>query len=124
MRPCFSEIIKSLIVLPLEKHYIQIYRKYDLNNREYDTFQEIILSLLYVEIKNISDQISKFCDKETSKALMQRTRVRNIYLKQRTEAIKIAYNQQRKKCVSILKKSKRPYFESLDVKFVKDNNKI
>ena len=55
---------------------------------------------------------------------MQRTRVRNIYLKQRTEAIKIAYNQQRKKCVSILKKSKRPYFESLDVKFVKDNNKI
>ena len=51
---------------------------------------------------------------------MQRTTLRNIYLKQRPEATKVAYNQQRNKFVSILKKSKRSYFESLDVKFVKD----
>ena len=55
---------------------------------------------------------------------MQRTRLRNIYLKQCTEATKVAYNQQRNKCVSILKKSKRSYFESLDVKFIKDNKKF
>ena len=52
---------------------------------------------------------------------MQRTRLRNIYLKQLSEATKVAYNQQRNKCVTILKKSKRSYFESLHVKFVKDN---
>ena len=51
---------------------------------------------------------------------MRRTRLKNIYLKQRTKATKVAYNQQRNKCVSILKKSKRSYFESLDVKFVED----
>ena len=48
----------------------------------------------------------------------------NIYLQQCTETIKAAYNQQRNKCVSILKKSKRSYFECLDVKFVKDFQKI
>ena len=37
---------------------------------------------------------------------------------------KVAYNQQRNNCVGILKKSKRAYFESLDVKFVKDNKKF
>ena len=37
---------------------------------------------------------------------MQRARLRNIYLKQRTEATKVAYNQQRNKYVSILKKLK------------------
>ena len=45
-------------------------------------------------------------------------------LKERTEATKVGYNQQRNKCVSILKKSKRSSFESLDVKFVKDNKKV
>ena len=55
---------------------------------------------------------------------MQRTRLRDNYLKQRTEATKVAYNQQRNKYVGILKKSKRFYFESLGVKFVKDNKKF
>ena len=40
------------------------------------------------------------------------------------QTTKVAYNQQRNKCVIILKKSKRSYFESLDVKFVKDNKKF
>ena len=59
--------------------------------------------------------------KDLQKVIMLRTRLRNIYLKQRIETTKVAYNQQRNKCVSILKKSRRFYFESLDVKFVKDN---
>ena len=52
------------------------------------------------------------------------TRLRNIYLKQRTKETKFAYNQQRNKRVSILKKQKRCYFETLDVKIVKDNKKF
>ena len=62
--------------------------------------------------------------KELRKAIMERTKLRNIYLKQRTETTKVAHNQQRNKCVTILKKSKRSYFESLVVKFVKDNKKF
>ena len=103
--------------------------KYDLNNIEYDTFQEIIVSLLtvYVPLKKkyLRANHASFVTKELRKAIMLRTRLRNIYLKQRTETTKVAYNQQRNsKCVSILKKSKKSYFESLDVKFVNDNKKV
>ena len=74
--------------------------------------------------KHLRANHASFVTKELRKAIMERTRLRNIYLKQRTETTKVAYNQQRNKCVSILKKTKRSYFESLDVKFVKDNKKF
>ena len=99
--------------------------KYELNNIEYDKFQEIIISLLlsYVPLKRkyLRANHASFVTKELRKAIMQRTRLKNIYLKQRNEATKVAYNQQRNKCVSILKKSKISYFESRNVKFVNDN---
>ena len=38
--------------------------------------------------------------KEIQKVIMPRTRNRNIYLNQRTEVNKVAYNQQKNKCVS------------------------
>ena len=102
--------------------------KYDLSNIEYDTFQEIIVSLLniYAPLKEkyLRANHASFVTKELRKAVMQKTGLRNIYLKQCTEATKVAYNQQRDKCASILKKSKRSYFESLDVKFVMDNEKF
>ena len=102
--------------------------KYDLNNIEYDKFQEIIVFLLNVyallKKKYLRADHASFGAKELRRAIMLRTRLRNIYLEQRTETTKVAYNQQRYKCVSILKKSKRSYFESLNVKFVKDNKKL
>ena len=59
--------------------------------------------------------------KEFQKAVMKRARLRNIYLKKRTEATKAAYNFQRNICVSLLRKSKKSYLENLDVKLVSDN---
>ena len=102
--------------------------KYDLNNIEYDTFQEIVVFLLNISAplkkKYLRANNASFVTKELRKAIMLRTRLRNIYLKKRTETTKVAYNQQRNRCVSILKKSKKSYFESLDVKFVKGNKKF
>ena len=60
---------------------------------------------------------------ELSKAIMQRTRLRNNYLKQSTETTKVTYDQQRKECVSHLKKLKTSHFESLNVKFFEENKK-
>ena len=104
-----------------------LHRISPLNNIEYDTFQEIIVSLLNVyaplKKKYLRANHASFMTKEPRKAIMVRTRLRNIYLKLRTETTKVAYNQQRNECVSILKKSKKSYFERLEVKFVKDNKK-
>ena len=55
---------------------------------------------------------------------MQRSRLRNAYLKDRTRAAGIAYKKQRNVCVSILRKSKECYNENLDTKNITDNKKF
>ena len=61
---------------------------------EYDTFQEIIVSLLNVyaplKKKYVRANHANFVTKELRKAIMERTRFRNICLKQRTETTKVA----------------------------------
>ena len=52
---------------------------------------------------------------------MHRTRFRNKYLKNKTEENKRKYAQQRNYCVSLLRKSKREYYSTLDVKNITDN---
>ena len=91
--------------------------KHDLNNTVYETFHEIVLSILnvYAPLKNHAT----FVTKELRKAFMKRARVRNIYLKKRTEATKAAKNYQRNICDSLLGKSRRSYYEELNEKLVK-----
>ena len=59
--------------------------KYDLNNIEHDTFQEIIVSLpnVYAPLKKkyLRANHASFVTKKLRKAIMLRTRLRNIYLK-------------------------------------------
>ena len=49
---------------------------------------------------------------------MVRTRLRNIFLKNRSEENKIKYNKQRNLCVTLLRKSKREYYQNLSVENV------
>ena len=103
--------------------------KYGLNNIKYDTFQELVVSFLNIcaplKKKNLRANHASFVKNELSKAIMQRTRLRNSYFKQSTttETTKVAYDQQRKECVSHLKKLKTSHFESLNKKFFEDNKK-
>ena len=55
---------------------------------------------------------------------MQRSKLRNTYLKDKTRAARIAYKKQRNVCVSILRKSKKCYYETLDTKNITDNKKF
>ena len=50
--------------------------------------------------------------------------LKNVYLKKRTEATKVAYNYQRNICVSLFRKLKRSCFENFNVKLVRDNKKF
>ena len=52
---------------------------------------------------------------------MQRSRLRNAYLKDRTSA---ANKKQINVCVSILRESKKCYYENLDTKNITDNKKF
>ena len=65
-----------------------------------------------------------FMTKDLSKEMMTRSRLRNKYLKDKTEENRLLYTQQRNKCVSLLRKTKINYYGNLNVKDVTDNKKF
>ena len=62
-----------------------------------------------------------FMNKELSKAIMNRTRLRNVYLRKRSDENRKKHSKQRNYCVSLLGITKRNYYSSLDAKSVTDN---
>ena len=67
-----------------------------------------------------------FMNRALSKEIMTRTRLRNNFLKNRSEENKRKYSKQRNYCVSLLRKSKSEYFGNLNEKKKKisDNKKF
>ena len=65
-----------------------------------------------------------FINKNLSKAVMLRTKVRNIFLKTRTKKNKNRYTKQINLCVILLRKGKRGYFNNLNEKNVWENKKF
>ena len=55
---------------------------------------------------------------------MVRAKLRNIFLKNRSDKNKINYNKQRNLCVTLLRKSKREYYQNLSAENVCDNKKF
>ena len=62
-----------------------------------------------------------FIKRALSKEIMTRTRLRNNFLKDRSEENKRKYSKQRNYCVSLLRKSKSKYFGNLHEKKISDN---
>ena len=63
-------------------------------------------------------------NKELSKAIMNQTRLRNIYLRKRSDENRKKYFKQRNYCVSLLRTTQRKYYSSLDEKRISDNKKF
>ena len=74
--------------------------------------------------KYIRANNSNYIIKALQKEIMHRSRLRNKFLKERTNEPKIVYNKQRSICVSLLRKTKRDYFANLGTKIIKDNRKF
>ena len=55
---------------------------------------------------------------------MLRPRLRHQFLKMETSEAKAKYNQQSNICVSLTRKAKRNYYESLDLSKICDNRKF
>ena len=60
-------------------------------------------------------------NKAISKAMMDLTRLRNKFLKNRSAKNKLAYNCLRNYCMSLTRKLKRDYYKSLDNSNATDN---
>ena len=62
-----------------------------------------------------------FMTKNLSKKIMTRSRLRNKYLKNKTEENRLLYTQQRNKSVSLLRKTKMNYYGNLNEKDITDH---
>ena len=60
-------------------------------------------------------------DKELNHAIMVRSKIRNKYLKSKSEIDKQRYNKQRNYYVKLLRLKKQKYYESLDISKITDN---
>ena len=88
------------------------------------TFMEFLDKFAPLKKKYIRANHSSFVTKELSKAIMLRSKLRNQFLKTRTQEPKINYNKQRNLCVSITRKSKRSYYKNLNLKHITESNKF
>ena len=105
---------------------LQFY-KHGIQNVECDEIEKIILDTLnrhaplkkrYIRANNVPFMTKEFC-----KAIMVRSRLRNKYLKLKTNETREDYKKQRNYCVTILRTAKRNYYENLNVNLVTDNKK-
>ena len=61
-------------------------------------------------------------DSKLHHAIMLRSKLRNKFLKSRSDKDREAYKEQRNFCVSLLSQNKIDYFETLDIKSVLENS--
>ena len=74
-----------------------------------------------IKKKYIRANEAPFMSKELHKAIMKRSRLRNKFLKHRTDTNKKNYNTQKNLCKKLLKNTKKSYFENFDTKKITDN---
>ena len=65
-----------------------------------------------------------FITKELWREIMKRSRLRNNFLRKKTEETCNLYVKQRNKCLSLLEKAKQEYYQNLDEKNVIDNKQF
>ena len=67
---------------------------------------------------------SPFMTKELNKAIMTRSRLKNKFLNFKTIDSWNAYKKQRNLCVSLVRRTKRSFYESLNPDLLSDNKKF
>ena len=101
--------------------------RYVNNNDGFNRFCKISIDILdsFPPIKNkfVRANQMPFITKKLSKEIMKELGLRNIFLRNKTVATFKLYVKQSNKCVSLLKRGKKVYYQSLDEKNAIHNKK-
>ena len=137
LKTYFEKIKPSTISYRCYKHFDQPSFKTELNlhlqssdtnNMKYDEFKSIFMRVLNkhapMKSKTIRGNNAPFMNKTLSKSFMERSRLKNRYNKFPTEENYAIFKKQRNYCVSLLKKTKKDYYNNLDINIFKDNKKF
>ena len=102
--------------------------EFDMENIPCETFTNIFIDILnlHAPLKNkyLRANHSKFISKELSKEIMLRSKLRNKFLKDKTDEARTKYRKQRHICIHLLRIGKRNYYNDLDLSNVTDNRKF
>ena len=95
---------------------------------EYSGFQSIFTQVLYnyapTKKKFIRFNNSPFMTKTLRKAIMHRSKLKNIYNKKRTDDSWANYKKQRNFCVNLLCKTKKDCFQNLNIQDLSNKRKF
>ena len=96
--------------------------------KTFSNFQETLCMLLNkhapLKKKYLRANYSPFMTKPLRKLIMNRSRCKNKYLKNRTVENWERYRQLRNKCVKLAKKVKNDYFKNINIQSIIDNKKF
>ena len=94
----------------------------------YENFQSIFMQQLDkhapMKKKVVRANNAPFMNKILSKAIMNRSRLRNRYLKKQSIDNERAYKKQRNYCVTLIRREKKKYYENMNIKSITDNKKF
>ena len=92
---------------------------------DFEAFKHTIVDTLDkyapLEKKDLRANHSNFVTKEVSKSIINRSRLRNQFLKNKSVESRTKYNRQKNICVALLRKTKRKYYEALKLSDLNDN---
>ena len=89
----------------------------------HDVFLNVINSHAPMKQKTVRGNNAPFMSKRLTKAIMQRSKLKNKYNKDPSEENLKQYKKQRNFCVNLLTKEKKEYYNNLDLRIF-DNNKL
>ena len=100
----------------------------NIKNPSYSQFENAFVTVLENHVPLKKEQLrfdhSPFMMKALRKAIMTRSRLKNIYNKKRSYENWDKYKKQRNFCVKLLRKTKQDYFNNIDIKSVSDTKKF
>ena len=79
------------------------------------------LDKLPKKLKYLRGNQQPFMNKEHSKAIMIRSRLKNCYLRNQNDSNRAKYTKQRDYCVNLRRRVKRDYYNSLNINNINDN---
>ena len=77
-----------------------------------------------VKMRLLRANDAPYMNKNLRKAIMTRSRLKNLYNKTPNVENEMNYKKQRNYCVNLLKKSKRRYYHNIDIRRVTDSRKF
>ena len=102
--------------------------KYDIHKMNCYDFENIFMTILNIHAplrkKYLRANNAPFMNKLLSKAIMVRSRLQNKFHKSKTRETRETYKKQRNYCVTLLRETKRSFYENLNPKSISDNKEI